>query len=273
MGTKKQKRALRVAALFIFLWFVSIVAGGLIAAAYLIPSFAESANETFIAICQNPITLYVTIGVFGVSTIAIIICIAHQKRLDKERAQGIEEFDREPSQRKAKREKKRKDDYAEIEVIGDAEAQLDGSTTHNGESVQYIPSQEAYEFVNMGSYQSLEDKFDQISKMDRTQFVIYVARLFARKGYQVKLTPVIDNHDIDLIVEKMGVTIAVGCLLTNKILSDVDITCVKHGKAYYNVTNAMALTNMYFDRSALDYAKAERLSLVDRNILAEDFMS
>ena len=159
------------------------------------------------------------------------------------------------------------------EVMPDAVAHLDNPTTFVGTNVQYIPSMEAYEFINMGSYQTLDEKFDQITKMDHTQFVIYVARLFSRKGYQVKLTPVVENYDIDLIVEKMGVTIAVGCLLTNKVLCKEDIICVRKGKDHYRVNNCMALTNMYFDRTALDYAREEKMSLVDRNILAEDFMN
>ena len=164
------------------------------------------------------------------------------------------------------------------EVMPDAVAHLDPivgatPTTVGAPRVQYIPSMAAYEFINMGSYQSLEDKFDQISKMDHTQFVIYVARLFSRKGYQVKLTPVIDNFSVDLIVEKMGVTIAVGCILTNKVLSKEDIVPVRQGKEHYHAQNCMALTNMYFDRTALDFAREEKMSLVDRNILAEDFMN
>lgn len=141
-----------------------------------------------------------------------------------------------------------------------------------GAGVTYIPSQEAYDFIKTGEYQSLDEKFNEISKMDRTQFVIYIARLFSRKGYDVKFTPVTDNHDIDLLVEKMGVTIAVGCILSHKVLCKEDIVSVKNGRSYYGVNNSMALTNMYFDRTALDYAKSEHMSLVDRNILAQDFM-
>ena len=159
------------------------------------------------------------------------------------------------------------------EAIPDAVAQLDNNVTYVGTNVTYIPSMEAYEFINMGRYQTVDEKFDQISKMDHTQFVIYVARLFSRKGYQVKLTPVVDNYDIDCIVEKMGVSIGVGCLLTNKVLCKEDIVCVRKGQDHYHVNNCMALTNMYFDRTALEYARAEKMSLVDRNILAEDFMN
>lgn len=139
--------------------------------------------------------------------------------------------------------------------------------------VTYIPAQEAPNIVNVGAYQTFDEKFEQIARMDRTQFVIYVARLFSRKGFQVKLTPVIDNHDIDLLVEKMGVTVAVGCLLSNRVLGKVDLVRIRDGKAYYGVNNCMALTNMYFDRSAVEYAHVERMSLVDRNALVDEFMS
>ena len=139
--------------------------------------------------------------------------------------------------------------------------------------VRYIPSENVYQFVNMGDRQSIEEKFNEIQKMDKTQFVIYVARLFSRNGYQVKFTPILNNYNIDLLVEKMGVTIAVGCILSKKVLCANDIRCVVEGSRYYHVNNVMTLTNMYFDRTAIDYAKRERMSLVDRNILAEDFMT
>lgn len=140
------------------------------------------------------------------------------------------------------------------------------------EKVRYVPSENVYNFIHMGDRQSVEEKFAEISKMDKTQFVIYVARLFSRKGYQVKFTPVIDNYNVDLLVEKMGVTIAVGCVLTTKVLGEGDIRCILQGSAHYPASNVMALTNTYFDKTAVDFAKRERMSLVDRNILAEDFM-
>ncbi len=140
------------------------------------------------------------------------------------------------------------------------------------EKVRYVPSENVYNFIHMGDRQSVEEKFAEISKMDKTQFVIYVARLFSRKGYQVKFTPVIDNYNVDLLVEKMGVTIAVGCVLTTKVLGEGDIRCILQGSAHYPASNVMALTNTYFDKTAVDFAKHERMSLVDRNILAEDFM-
>ena len=218
------------------------------------------------------ILIYIGLVILGVGVICIIICIAIYRYYDRhpELKQPVSER---IIERVIEKTVIQPEPTTEPEVMPDAVAQLDNPVTYIGTNVQYIPSMEAYEFINMGRYQTLEEKFDQISKMDHTQFVIYVARLFSRKGYQVKLTPVVDNFDIDLVVEKMGVTIAVGCLLTNKVLCMEDITCVRAGKDHYHVQNCMALTNMYFDRTALEYAREEKMSLVDRNILAEDFMN
>ena len=144
--------------------------------------------------------------------------------------------------------------------------------TYQPEDFQFFP-QEPPRITAVAPGQSITDKFNEIAKMGRAQFVVYVARLFSIKGYSVKYTPVMDNFDIDLIVEKMGVVIAVGCILTDKILSDKDIFSIAAGRSHYQTKNVIALTNMYFDRTALNYAKDEKMSLIDRNILAEDFMT
>lgn len=268
---------------FTFLSILLFFAGIIIAAvsAFLLKDESQAQLRSILT--------YVGLGVFGVGVIFIIIAIAIYRYYDRhpelrppatERVieRIVEKTVVAPAEPVATPTVEPEPDplpaaKGKPEAIPDAVAHLDNPVTYVGTNVQYIPSMEAYEFINMGSYQTLDEKFDQITKMDHTQFVIYVARLFSRKGYQVKLTPVVENFDIDLIVEKMGVTIAVGCLLTNKVLCKEDIICVRKGKDHYRVNNCMALTNMYFDRTALDYAREEKMSLVDRNILAEDFMN
>lgn len=192
----------------------------------------------------EPVNTYCFFIGMGVCALAVIIFISAISVANKQ---------------KEKNKNSKQPDGADIQV-------LDGS------KVTYIPSQEAPAFIQMGSRQTVEEKFDQIAKMDKTQFVIYVARLFSRKGYQVKLTPVFDNFGIDMLVEKMGVIIAVSCVLANKILSATDVQPVVEGQTHYPASSAMVLTNMYFDRTALDFAKANKISLVDRVILTEDFM-
>ena len=242
-------------ATFTFFSLIILLAGVALAVVYRI-KFWKQEDTLSVAIMWSAIAA-IALG-FVLCLICMILWRLAQKRDAKLKEQALDELIETEDDEDATKQT--------VVAPGSQKYILEGS------QVTYIPSKEAYDFVVMGQYQTLDQKFDEIGKMDKTQFVIYVARLFSRKGFQVKLTPVLDNHDIDLLVEKNGVTIAVGCILTNKILCKEDIVCVKNGRSFYGVNNSMALTHMYFDRTALDYAKAEYMSLVDRNILAQDFM-
>lgn len=132
---------------------------------------------------------------------------------------------------------------------------------------------DTYEFVTVGRRQSTEEKFNEIGKMGKTQFVIYMCKLFSLQGYEVTYTPVAENNNIDLIVKRDGVTRAVGCLLANKVMCAEDVKPVYAGKDFYEVDGLMVVTNMYFDRTALDFAKAHKITLVDRNILIDQYMN
>jgi len=181
-----------------------------------------------------------------------------------------------PREREESRQRPQRAEHApkrQAEVMPDAEVQLDNSTTYNGSTVSYMPSKEAYaKAASAGRVQSIDEKFEQIGKMGKAQFVVYMSKLFGLKGYQVEFTPVANNHGVDLTVEKMGVKIAVGCVLSNKILGEEDVRRVEQGKQYYGASRAMVVTNQYFDRAASAYGKSQTTSLVDRNVLAEDFM-
>lgn len=162
-------------------------------------------------------------------------------------------------------------DVSTVEVVGDVELQLDGTATYNVDSASFAQP-DKYEFVNVGRRQSLEDKFEQIGKMGKTQFVIYMAKLFSLKGFEVQLTPVLDNHDVDMVVKKDGVVRAVACMISSKVLCREDIIPAYNGIPFYNADSAMVVTNMYFDRTSLEYAKSHKMTLVDRSILAEQYM-
>lgn len=136
----------------------------------------------------------------------------------------------------------------------------------------YTFKPDSYEFVTVGRRQSIEEKFNEIGKMGKTQFVIYMCRLFSLKGYEVTYTPVAENHNIDLIVKRDGVSRAVGCLLANKVMCEEDIKPIYDGAAFYEVDGVAIVTNMYFDRTALGFAKSRKVTLIDRNVLIEQFM-
>ncbi len=239
MSKKKEHEKISKKSVSAFLSVLALIVGVTLAVLYAVLPYIKN-NDPWGKVC-----LYGGLALAAIGIIGVLICIAVYRRADK------------------------REERARQERLKQAQAAADAGSG----GVTYIPATEAANIVTVGTYQTLDEKFAQIAKMDKTQFVIYIARLFSRKGYQVKLTPVIDNHDIDLLVEKMGVIIAVGCLLTNRVLCKEDIVCVRDGRAFYGVNNCMALTNMYFDRTALEFAQAERMSLVDRNVLADDFMN
>ena len=276
MARKKQQPTYRhkKLATFSFLSLLILVIGAILAVVYL-SMFKGQTDTLSVAIMWAAIVL-IAMG-FILTIVCMILFRVADLRDKKRKDEMLDSFVEETSKNGEEQTQADNSSKALDEAPASASAQTQaapvGTYIVDASNVTYIPSKEAYDFVMMGQYQTLDQKFEEISKMDKTQFVIYVARLFSRKGYQVKLTPVVDNHDIDLLVEKMGVTIAVGCILTHKVLCKEDIVCVKNGRSFYGVNNSMALTNMYFDRTALDYAKEEHMSLVDRNVLAEDFMS
>lgn len=246
--------------------------------------------------------IYTILMWIGVALMALVLFTllsyvsVSRRPFKSKKKQDVEEDEEEEEERKPKAKKKKKPEpkpqpkpqpkkvepkeerpkqapQKQAEVMPDAEAKLDSSTTYNGSQVSYMPSKEAYaQAASAGRVQSVDEKFEQISKMGKAQFVVYMSKLFKLKGYQVELTPVANNHGIDMLVEKMGVKIAVGCALSNKVLGETDVRLVEQGKKYYGIDRAMVVTNQYFDRAAAAYGKAQSTSLVDRNVLAEDFM-
>ena len=139
------------------------------------------------------------------------------------------------------------------------------------QGAQPVPRQSPM-LIHMGERQSTEEKFAEIAKMDKTQFVIYCARLFGLNGYSVKITPVLSNRSVDLVVEKGGETIAVGCVKSDRLLSEQDVRPVAEGSAFYNTSKSMVFTNMYFDKTAVAYAAAHNVALVDRTAVIQNYM-
>lgn len=241
------------------------------------------------------ILLWVGVALIALVLITLFSYLSASRKFGKRKKQrAVEDEEEDEPQRKAKKQKKQKPvkqpkpekqpkqerrpeppvERKQPEPVAEVKAELDSSSTHNGAQVNYMPSQQAYQqsASSGGKVQSIDEKFEQIGKMGKAQFVIYMSKLFKLKGYQVELTPVANNHGIDMMVEKMGVKIAVGCALSNKVLGETDVRLVEQGKKYYGIDRAMVVTNQYFDRMAAAYGKSQSTSLVDRNVLAEDFM-
>lgn len=235
MAKKKSNSALTLLLLGILFIFVG---GGAIGFSLII----GSENEDLKQLCD--IIMYVCIGIAVFGVICLVAGIVSGKHSRKSTVQQQAQND------------------VDIEVVGEQAVEP-----------TYVFEPQTYEFVTVGRRQSTEEKFNEIAKMGKTQFVIYMCKLFSLKGYEVTYTPVAGNHNIDLIVKRDGVTRAVGCLLVNKVMCEEDVKPILDGASFYDVDGVAVVTNMYFDRTALTLAKAHKMTLIDRNILTEQYMS
>lgn len=200
-----------------------------------------------------PLWKYIVLAASGVVFVCSVICTAvFYHRSDK--LKHIEQVEVTP-----------REDVIDVTVE-------EGENGQPITTVTYPTQPNTYKFVNMGQRQSVEDKFEQIAKMDKTQFVIYCARLFGLNGYSVKLTPVLNNKSVDLVIEKSGETIAVGCINGSRLLSVADVKPVLTGSAFYRTNKCMIITNMYFDKEATYFAQSHNVALVDRTTIIKDYM-
>ncbi len=165
----------------------------------------------------------------------------------------------------SKLNKKRQTKVEKLDDVSFNSVQMDGGKTI------FVASESTYSAHQVATGQTDEQKMEQISKMDKTQFVVFVARLFSKKGYQVKLTPVFANHNVDVLLTHLGTTIAVGVVHSQTVLSAEQIQPVLLGAPFYDASEVIVVTNNYYDRSAVDLAKRKGVSLVDRTLLLAEF--
>lgn len=232
---------------------------------------------------QDSLTMYATWGLAVVLVLVSILSFHQFSVKNKELKAKDGKDDKKAEEKKEKKKKNKKyDDVIYVEEMEIDASQLDLESNKpqiiqpkkEEPVIQYIPQQSVFQFMNAGTRQPMEEKFQQIYHMDHSQFVMYVARLFAARGFVVKLTPVVDNHGIDMVVERDKSSFAVTCINRhNKLVSKEDVEYLANISKLVQVKEIMILTSSYFDRSALDFIRAKKFSAVDRTILEEDFIN
>lgn len=119
--------------------------------------------------------------------------------------------------------------------------------------------------------QTVTEKLQQMAQMDHTQLVCFMAKLYSYQGYSVKLTPVVDNFGVDFITEGAQGQSAVFCMHSQEVTAE-ELAVVPFGVDNYPVERAIAVTCGTFDRSAKKFAKRNKITLVDKKILASKFL-
>ena len=106
---------------------------------------------------------------------------------------------------------------------------------------------------------------DQIfDDMEGAEFESYCAELLEAKGFEnVETTPASHDYGIDIIADRDGISYAIQC----KCYSDnIGIRAIQEayaGKDYYDSMVAVVMTNQYFTKSAVEFAKKLNVILWD----------
>ena len=127
------------------------------------------------------------------------------------------------------------------------------------------------DFVNKLKTTSNKKKYtiDDVDLMNGQEFEKFIAELFAKMGFETKVTKASGDQGIDVIAAKNGDTIGIQAKCYSNTVGNSAIQEVVAGKNYYRLDKAMVITNNFFSDSARQLATANSIVLWDRNILRE----
>ncbi|WP_235820498.1 restriction endonuclease [Halalkalibacter krulwichiae] len=107
----------------------------------------------------------------------------------------------------------------------------------------------------------------KVDKMTGLEFEEYLAPLFEIHGYSAKVTQGSGDYGADLVVSKKGVKTVVQA---KRYSSNIGVSAVQEiaaAKPFYHARKAMVVTNQYFTKQAKSLARANGVTLVDRDSL------
>lgn len=112
----------------------------------------------------------------------------------------------------------------------------------------------------------------EIDKMSGTDFEMFLTSLFTKLGYKVVHTGTIGDWGSDLILEKDGVKIAVQAKRYQGSVGPDAVREVNTVIKPRNCTNGMVITNSYYTEEAKMLAKANNITLWNRDDLVNTIL-
>ncbi|MCW3094482.1 MAG: putative endonuclease distantly related to archaeal Holliday junction resolvase and Mrr-like [Chthonomonadaceae bacterium] len=112
-------------------------------------------------------------------------------------------------------------------------------------------------------------QLDDVDGMDGRTFEHYVAKLLQSQGYKTTVTQASGDLGVDIVAERDGVRYAIQCKRYSNQIPRTAVSDAVAGAAHYRCTEMMVVTNNYFPAGAVQLARANRCTLVDRNGLAQ----
>ena len=105
--------------------------------------------------------------------------------------------------------------------------------------------------------------------MSPAEFEEFITKLFSELGYSAKRTKSSGDQGADVIAEKDGEKIAIQVKHYSKPVGNKAVQEVVSSMKYYNAQKSMVITTNYFTKSAQELAKANRVTLWDRDVLLQ----
>ena len=110
---------------------------------------------------------------------------------------------------------------------------------------------------------------DDIDLMTGVEFEGIIAKIFTKLGFHVTITKASGDQGIDVLAEKGVQRIGIQAKCYGSSVGNSAIQEAVAGKAFYNLTKVMVITNNVFTPSAVSLAQANNVVLWDRTILAD----
>ena len=111
-----------------------------------------------------------------------------------------------------------------------------------------------------------------IDTMDGKTFEEYLEVLFAKLGYKVERTRYVGDYGADLITQKDGVKTVIQAKRYGKTVGIKAVQEAVAAKGMYGCTEAMVVTNSTFTQAAKELARANRVTLWDRDRLVDTLL-
>ena len=137
--------------------------------------------------------------------------------------------------------------------------------------IKKLPSQKTLKVEENVKKQTGEQKLAQIDLMEHAQFVVHVARLFQNKGYTVDFVPISGDSGVSFVAEINGKSFAVICVLSHEDLSYSAVRAACEDWNKHPCQSAIVVTNAYLDRAASGFARKNKLHVIDRHDLVNEY--
>jgi len=123
----------------------------------------------------------------------------------------------------------------------------------------------AHELINI--YISKDVTIYDIDLMKGTEFEFFLAQLFEKMGYEIEVTQKSGDQGIDLIAFKFGEKLGIQAKRYSGNVGNRAIQEVVAGLPLYKCKKGMVVSSSYFTKPAIELAKANKITLWDRDVL------